>query len=33
VCEGTHTSTVADRFQHHVIPFFSRHLCFQKECR
>lgn len=24
---GTHTSAVADRFQNHVIPFFSRNLC------
>jgi enterochelin esterase-like enzyme len=23
---GTHTSAVADRFQNHVLPFFSRHL-------
>jgi enterochelin esterase-like enzyme len=30
---GTHTSKVADRFQHHVIPFFSHNLCFQKDCR
>ena len=31
---GTHTSRVADRFQNHVIPFFSQNLCFQKEgCR
>jgi enterochelin esterase-like enzyme len=33
VYEGTHTSKVADRFQNHVIPFFSRNLCFQKDCR
>jgi enterochelin esterase-like enzyme len=31
--EGTHTSKVADRFQNHVLPFFSRNLCFQKDCR
>lgn len=24
---GTHTSKVADRFQNHVMPFFSRNLC------
>ena len=33
VYEGTHTSKVADRFQNHVIPFFSRNLCFQKDCK
>jgi enterochelin esterase-like enzyme len=33
VYEGTHTSKVADRFQNHVIPFFSKSLCFQKDCR
>ena len=27
--QGTHTSKVADRFQNHVIPFFSRNLCFK----
>jgi enterochelin esterase-like enzyme len=27
---GTHTSKLADRFQNHVIPFFSQNLCFQK---
>jgi enterochelin esterase-like enzyme len=26
VYPGTHTSRVADRFQNHVLPFFSRHL-------
>jgi len=31
---GTHTSRVADRFQNHVIPFFSKNLCFEvKGCR
>lgn len=25
---GTHTSAVADRFQNHVMPFFSKNLCF-----
>jgi enterochelin esterase-like enzyme len=31
--QGTHTSKVADRFQNHVIPFFSHNLCFKKDCR
>ncbi len=30
---GTHTSAVADRFQNHVLPFFSNHLCFTADCR
>ncbi len=30
---GTHTSAVADRFQNHVLPFFSKNLCFQANCR
>jgi len=29
---GTHTSAVADRFQNHVLPFFSKNLCF-KSCK
>ena len=33
VYQGTHTSKVADRFQNHVIPFFSQNLCFQANCR
>ena len=33
VYQGTHTSRVADRFQNHVLPFFSRTLCFQSNCR
>lgn len=33
VYQGTHTSKVADRFQNHVMPFFSRSLCFQSGCR
>jgi enterochelin esterase-like enzyme len=33
VYEGTHTSKVADRFQNHVMPFFSQNLCFQAGCR
>lgn len=30
---GTHTSAVADRFQNHVIPFFSKNLCFEAVCK
>jgi len=30
---GTHTSAVADRFQNHVLPFFSQHLCQGPDCR
>jgi enterochelin esterase-like enzyme len=30
---GTHTSAVADRFQNHVLPFFSKNLCFTAGCR
>ena len=30
---GTHTSAVADRFQNHVMPFFSKNLCFQLNCQ
>ena len=30
---GTHVSAVADRFQNHVLPFFSKNLCFQANCR
>ena len=29
---GTHTSAVADRFQNHVLPFFSKNLCASKGC-
>lgn len=29
---GTHTSRVADRFQNHVMKFFSGSLCFQERC-
>ena len=32
VYAGTHTSKVADRFQSHVLTFFSRNLCFQAPC-
>jgi len=30
---GTHTSAVADRFQNHVLPFFSKNLCFKAGCK
>jgi enterochelin esterase-like enzyme len=30
---GTHTSKVADRFQNHVLRFFSVNLCFDEQCR
>jgi len=30
---GTHTSAVADRFQNHVMPFFSKNLCFVAGCK
>jgi enterochelin esterase-like enzyme len=30
---GTHTSAVAVRFQNFVMPFFSKHLCFEKSCK
>ncbi len=30
IYSGTHTSKVADRFQNHVLPFFSKNLCFKK---
>jgi len=33
VYSGTHTSAVADRFQNHVVPFFSKNLCFEAGCR
>ena len=29
---GTHTSRVADRFQNHVLKFFSQSLCFDTPC-
>ena len=32
VYSGTHTSAVADRFQNHVMPFFSKNLCFSEKC-
>jgi hypothetical protein len=33
VYSGTHTSKVADRFQNHVLPFFSENLCANGGCR
>ena len=33
IYSGTHTSAVADRFQNHVMPFFSSNLCFTKDCK
>jgi enterochelin esterase-like enzyme len=33
IYHGTHTSAVADRFQNHVIPFFSRNLCARENCK
>jgi enterochelin esterase-like enzyme len=32
IYSGTHTSAVADRFQNHVLPFFSKNLCFSTNC-
>jgi enterochelin esterase-like enzyme len=33
IYHGTHTSAVADRFQNHVMPFFSKNLCATAECK
>jgi pimeloyl-ACP methyl ester carboxylesterase len=33
IYSGTHVSAVADRFQNHVLPFFSKNLCFTAYCR
>lgn len=33
IYKGTHTSAVADRFQNHVVPFFSKNLCFETVCK
>ncbi len=33
IYHGTHTSAVADRFQNHVLPFFSKNLCATENCR
>jgi enterochelin esterase-like enzyme len=31
--QGTHTSMVAVRFQNFVMPFFSKNLCFGRDCK
>ena len=33
IYHGTHTSAVADRFQNHVLTFFSKNLCATKNCK
>jgi enterochelin esterase-like enzyme len=33
IYSGTHTSAVADRFQNHVMPFFSKNLCYTARCK
>jgi hypothetical protein len=33
VYPGTHTSRLGDRFQNHVLRFFSDNLCFKEKCR
>jgi hypothetical protein len=33
IYSGTHTSKVADRFQNHVLPFFSQNLYIQLDCQ
>jgi S-formylglutathione hydrolase FrmB len=33
IYHGTHTSAVAVRFQNHVLPFFSKNLCFGGACK
>jgi enterochelin esterase-like enzyme len=33
IYSGTHTSAVADRFQNHVLPFFSKNLCLNASCK
>lgn len=33
IYHGTHTSAVADRIQNHVLPFFSKNLCFTAGCK
>jgi len=33
IYSGTHTSAVADRFQNHVLPFFSKTLCLKASCQ
>jgi Enterochelin esterase and related enzymes len=31
--DGDHTNRLGDRFQNHVLKFFSNHLCFDAKCR
>lgn len=33
IYSGTHTSKLGERFQRHVLPFFSANLCFKADCR
>jgi hypothetical protein len=33
VYAGDHTNKLGERFQNHVLPFFSANLCFKKACR
>jgi hypothetical protein len=33
IYSGTHISAVADRIQNHVLPFFSKNLCFTAQCK
>jgi enterochelin esterase-like enzyme len=33
VYPGTHTSAMAVRFQNYVLPFFSKNLCFSRDCK
>ena len=33
IYSGTHVSAVADRFQNHVLPFFTKNLCFTASCK
>jgi hypothetical protein len=33
IYSGTYTSALADRFQNHVLPFFSKNLCFRADYR
>jgi enterochelin esterase-like enzyme len=33
IYHGTHTSAVSVRFQNYVMPFFSKNLCFSKQCQ
>ncbi len=33
IYSGTHVSAVAERFQNHVLTFFSKNLCFDEDCQ